>query len=76
MIDELSTIWGRRVAEARHIQGWYRPELASRAGLSLSAVIKIETGIRLPSDASRLALAAALNADPNDLFAYPTETAA
>lgn len=70
------TIWGSRVRAAREEQGISRTQLAAKAGLSYGTITSIEQGIRGAGDEVRLRLAAALQADVNELFSYPTGSAA
>ena len=53
-------------------RGWSQADLAERAGLSRSGVSAIEQGRLVPSIAAALALAAALEARVEDLFALPS----
>lgn len=68
---ELNRHWGRRLREARGHRDMTQPELSSRSGVSQQVISGIERGERGASDATRIALARALDMSPNDLFSYP-----
>jgi molybdate-binding protein/DNA-binding XRE family transcriptional regulator len=57
-----------RVRTCRIARGWSQDELAARAGISRAGVSSIETNRLVPSTATALALAAALNCSVEDLF--------
>jgi molybdate-binding protein/DNA-binding XRE family transcriptional regulator len=57
-----------RVKEARQRRGWSQDELATRSGISRAGVSAIEIGRLVPSAATALALAAAMECRVEDLF--------
>jgi molybdate-binding protein/DNA-binding XRE family transcriptional regulator len=57
-----------RVRACRVARGWSQGELAARAGISRAGISAIETNQLVPSTATALALAAALNCRVEDLF--------
>jgi Zn-dependent peptidase ImmA (M78 family)/transcriptional regulator with XRE-family HTH domain len=59
---------GRRIAEARHALGWTQGELAERAGLTQTAVSRIETGSRAVGSLELAELAELLGVSVIDLL--------
>lgn len=57
------------IRQARLARGWTQQELATRAGISRTAVTEIEAGHLVPSVNAALALARALEQTVEDLFA-------
>jgi len=51
---------GRRIAEARKRRNWRQADLAAAAGLGKGTIAAIETGLRIPSRDTLLALSAVL----------------
>jgi molybdate-binding protein/transcriptional regulator with XRE-family HTH domain len=62
-----------RVKTCRQQRGWSQDQLAARAGISRAAVSAIEIQRLVPSVASALALAAALDCTVEELFGRPPE---
>lgn len=59
--------------ELRHAKGWSQMELATRAGISLQSVARIESGrSRKIIPLMRRALATALNVDPDEIIVGDT----
>jgi transcriptional regulator with XRE-family HTH domain len=65
-----TTTWGERVRARRKELGLSLADVARRAGCDISVLSRIENGIRGVSDALKPRLAAALETDPAELFAY------
>lgn len=59
----------KRLVRLREERTWTREELGKRAGLSRSAIAKVETGERRPSIATLAAICEALECTPSDLLA-------
>src|SRR5918992_2043677 len=59
---------GGRIAEARHALGWTQSELAERAGLTQTAVSRIETGSRAVGSLELAELAELLGVSVIDLL--------
>ena len=68
----LRSSWGRNVRRARTGAGLTQTALGEAAGLDQAAVSRIEAGRRatLPVE-TMLALAVALDVDPDELFGWP-----
>jgi len=63
-------IWGDGVRARRQEQGLTQTELATKAKVSQASISRLELGSRQISDTARLRIAAALGADPYELFPY------
>lgn len=69
--------WGLRMATLRAAAGLTQSQLAHQLGVSQAVISKWETGGSAPHDAIRVDVAAALGADPQDLFSLtPVEAEA
>lgn len=68
--------WGQRIAERRRLLNLHQSDLAAMVGVSQQRISTYETGERRPPDALRPKLAAALQSDVAELFAYEQEPAA
>ncbi len=66
-------MFAQNLKRLRKSRGWTQEELARRAGLSFQAISHWEKGIRHPMMGTVLALAAALDCDPKDLYTAPVE---
>ena len=62
--------WGTGVRALRNIKGLTQVQLAAKAGVSQSKISELESGSRRISDAVRVRIAAALDAQPHLLFPY------
>jgi len=67
--------WGARVRDLRIERGLSLMQLSRLANVDPSMLSKIERGLVGTSDDTRLRIASALEADPNDLWSYPAEVA-
>lgn len=75
-MDDYRQVWGERIKAARKAQDWTQADLAREVGISHQMVASIEQATRVPSDALRIRLAAALDVDVHTLFSYEQEPAA
>jgi len=67
-VDDLRTLFGRRVRELRKERGFSQEELAHRAGLHVTYVGGIERGERNPALANIGRIATALRVPLAELF--------
>lgn len=70
-MTDVAAIFGERILTARLAAGVTQRGLAERIGRSQQWVSAVESGHLAPRDGERLSIAAALDADVNELFAYP-----
>lgn len=68
-----STAFGDRLRFFREEQALTLAEVASRAGMNLYSLSKLERGERSPTWETVVALAAALGVTPNDFLEKPPE---
>lgn len=61
--------WGASIRRRRKQKGMSQTELASLLGLTQAAVTQWERGVTAPSVDNQLAIAKALDTDPQTLFA-------
>lgn len=65
---------GERIAALREARGWTQTELASRAGVTASAINQIESGLtKRPSIETLFPIADALNVDARELAGLDAE---
>ena len=62
---------GRRVSETRKLRGYDRARLAALVGTGVPTIFRIETGTLNPRDHMKLAIAAALVVEVEDLWPFP-----
>ena len=68
---EGAPIWGEGIRALRGIRGrMTQEELATRAGVSQSAISRLENGSLEASDATRVRISKALGVEPHVLFPY------
>ena len=60
----------QRIRSRREDHGWTQLDLASRSGLSLSAITKYESGSAAPMIDSIIKLSIVLGCTPNDLLGF------
>lgn len=63
---------GRRVSKRRETLGWDRRQLAGITGTTEATIHRIESGALRPRDHLKLAIAAALQLEVEDLWPYPS----
>ena len=71
--EELRKHWGAQIRRTREDLKLSRSAVAAKVGVQPETIYRIERGL-MGSDATRLAIAEALEADPSVLYAYPTAT--
>lgn len=71
---ELSRSWGAEIRARRTAAGLSIARLGARADIEPGNLSKIERGLVMPSDDSRIKLARALGVRVEELFAYPDTT--
>lgn len=69
-------IWGEGVKALRAEKNLSQVALAAAAGVTQSSISRLENGSRQISDAARVRIAQALDADPYQLFPYLAEDVA
>lgn len=74
--DELSSRWAASLRTARLAAQLSQSQLAERAGLTKSAISRLELAGGLPNNQTRQALATALGMRVEDLFSYADTTSA
>ena len=62
--------WGAGVKSRRQEKGLTQTQLAEAAKVTQSSISRLEQGSRQISDAARLRIATALDANPYELFPY------
>ena len=73
-MDSYQRAFGRHIRSMRLLQGATQEEVAHRAGVHVTYISGIERGVRNPSLKNIRALAAALDANTADLFAFEGRT--
>lgn len=71
MVSKWAVDCGRRVQDRRTSLGWDRPRLASLVGTTEATIVRIEQGVINPRDYLKLAVAAALVVEVEELWPYP-----
>lgn len=71
MVAKWAIDCGARVTDRRKSLGWDRPRLAELVGTTEATITRIEQGVINPRDYMKLAVAAALVVEVEDLWPYP-----
>jgi transcriptional regulator with XRE-family HTH domain len=78
MPENLAPELGRRIADLRAKRGWTQVDLASRLGVSRTAVSHAEAGLSIPGERTVALLAGLFGMEPHELVAgtdYPSAKA-
>jgi transcriptional regulator with XRE-family HTH domain len=73
--DDLWRHWGKAVSARRRGQGLTQFQLAQAVGVAIGTISDIERGVAGGSDQTKFDIAAQLDCEVGDLFAYPSTKA-
>ncbi|MDO8391018.1 MAG: helix-turn-helix transcriptional regulator [Actinomycetota bacterium] len=71
MVSKWAVDCGRRVQDRRTSLNWDRNRLATLVGTTEATITRVEQGVINPRDYMKLAIAAALVVEVEDLWPYP-----